>query len=192
MEAVDTVRKSIVQAAAIVAACLALAAPSLAASNPTRIPLVDQTGTNFRIADLSGSPVVVTFVATRCSDACPIANAVFSRLQSRLAHDRRRAMLLTVTLDPAFDSPFVMARSSHQYDADPSRWRFASGDQGDVRTLMKAYGVTAIPDKHGIPESHSSFVYVLDGKGHLAKTLLLSSNLVDEVSKLLMGPHAIR
>jgi protein SCO1 len=191
VEAVDTVRKLIVQAA-LVAACLTLAAPSLAAPNPTRVPLVDQTGSNFRIADLAGTPVVVTFVATRCSDACPIANAVFSRLKSRLARDRARAMLLTVTLDPAFDSPFVMARTSHQYDADPSRWRFVSGTQGDVRALMKAYGVTAIPDKHGIPESHSSFVYVLDGKGHLAKTLLLSSNLVDEVSELLRGPNAIR
>jgi protein SCO1 len=166
--------------------------PADARTDVAHTVLVDQSGSSFRITDLAGRPVVVTFVATRCTDACPIANAMFSRLQARLARDHTRAMLLTVTLDPAYDSPFVMARAAHQFDANPHTWRFVSGSNADVRSLMAAFGVTATPDRHGVPEEHSSFVYVLDGHGRLARSLLLSTNLADEVATLLHGPHAVR
>lgn len=154
--------------------------------------LVDQSGSKFRIADLAGEPTIITFVATRCTDACPIADAMFSRLQTRLAHDRTHVMLLTITLDPTYDSPFVMARTAHQYGSNPRTWRFVSGTVGNVRGVMSAFGVVATPDKHGVPEVHSSFVYVLDSHQRLARTLLLSSNLPDDVAGLLRGPHAVR
>jgi len=156
------------------------------------VALVDQTGTKFRIADLAGRPAILTFVATRCSDACPIANAMFSRLHGRLSRDRTRVTLLTITLDPTYDSPFVMGRAAHQYDADARTWRFVSGSVGNVREVMSAFGVVATPDKHGVPEVHSSFVYVLDSRGRLARTLLLSSNLPDDAVAVLRGPHAVR
>ncbi|MBV9102859.1 MAG: SCO family protein [Candidatus Eremiobacteraeota bacterium] len=188
-----TVRNSFLWAAALAAACAVLA-PGVgqAAPDARAVTLVDQTGTPFRLFDLRGRPVVITFVASRCKDACPIANAEFSRLSERFRHDRTQATLVTITLDPAFDSPFVMARTAHQYAAQAPRWRFASGTVPNVRAVMAGFGVAATPDRHGVPEVHSSFVYVLDGKGHLARSLLLSSNLPDDVAALFHGAHRIR
>lgn len=165
--------------------------PAAARTGPAHVPLVDQSGSTFRIADLSGKPIVVTFVASRCTDACPIADAMFSRLQARLRKERKAVTLLTITLDPAYDSPFVMGRAAHQYDADARSWRFVSGSVRNVREVMSAFGVVATPDKKGVPEVHSSFVYVLDSHGRLARTLMLSSNLADDVAALFHGTHPV-
>ena len=168
------------------------AAQAAAKRDPARIPLVDQTGTRFDVAALRGRPAVVTFVATRCADACPIANAAFARLAQRLHGDGLHARLLTVTLDPAYDSPFVMARLAQGFGADASVWRLASGSPRDVRALMAALGVVAEPDRNGVPDEHTSFVYVLDSRGRLARTLLLSTNLVDEAVHLLRARDGVR
>jgi len=156
-----------------------------AAQDPRAIPLVDQSGAPFTLDDLHGRPVVVTFVASRCSDACPIANAMFFNLEQRFARQGTSAVLVTVTLDPEYDSPFVMSRLARQLQADPARWRFAGGGLVEVHALMRAFGITAERDRHGIPEVHSSFVYVLDSHGRLSRTLLLSTNLVDEATRAL-------
>ncbi|MDE2573633.1 MAG: SCO family protein, partial [bacterium] len=64
------------------------------------------------MAGLRGHNVVIDFISTRCTDACPIANAAFIQLQERLRAGGSGALLLTVTLDPAYDRPFVMAREA--------------------------------------------------------------------------------
>ena len=180
-----------IRGAAVAAALAVLAVvprPVVAAQREAlRIPLVDQLGSPFSLGALHGEPVVVTFVATRCTDACPIANEMFSRLDERLRKEHLRARLVTVTLDPAFDTPFVMARFGREYRADSRTWKLATGNVRDVRALMAAFGVVAPPGAGGVPDAHTSFVYVLDGHGHLARTLLLSTNIVDEAAKLLRG-----
>ena len=160
------------------------------AQDPRTLVLIDQHGKHFRIADLAGRPIALTFVATRCSDACPIASAMFSRLQARLHRDRVKATLLTVTLDPSFDSPFVMARYSREWDADARTWRFVSGDPKAIVAMMRALGVVAVKGKDGIPDEHSSFVYVLDGHGRLSKSFLLSTNSVEDVARELRSESA--
>ena len=171
-------------AAALTLGCLgtALASPL---PDPRSIPLIDQRGEPFRLADLNGRPTLVTFVATRCSDACPIANAAFAKLERRLRHDGLDARLLTVTLDPDYDTAFVMARFAQAFGAAPRDWTFASGQPANVRRLLRSFGVAVTKDKRGIPDLHSSFVYVLDGNVRLARTLLLSTSFTREAEEAL-------
>ena len=170
----------------IVLACCGL--PLAARADDARaIPLVDQTGHAFRISDLRGRPTLLTFVATRCTDACPIANVAFDRLRARLRHDRIRARLLTVTLDPDYDTPFVMSKLARSLEADPSDWIFASGSPDRVRRLMRSLGVVAENGRTGVPDVHSTFVFVLDRRARLSRSLLLSTNLVAEAEEALGG-----
>jgi protein SCO1/2 len=159
---------------------------------PRAIPLVDQYGVRFRLTDLRGSPVLVTFVATRCTDACPITTVMFSRLEERLHGARVAATLVEVTLDPAYDTPFVMQQYANKFGARSADWRLASGKPADVRALMRAFGVTAVKGRDGVPDVHSSFVYVLDAKGRQSRALLLSTNLVDEALRALKPDVAYR
>jgi cytochrome oxidase Cu insertion factor (SCO1/SenC/PrrC family) len=150
------------------------------ADDPRAIPLVDQTGATFRLSDLGGRPALVTFVATRCSDACPLANAAFAKLRVRLDRDRVAARLVTITLDPAYDTPF--ARGFH---ADARDWIFASGSPENVSRLMRSLGVVAVKGRSGVPDQHSSFVYVLDRSTRLSRTLLLSTDMAEDAERAL-------
>ena len=141
------------------------------------LPLVDQNGVRFHLDDLRGRPSVVTFIATRCTDTCPITDAVFSKL----ARDGGRAHLVTITLDPAYDTPFVMARHARDLHAPADRWRVASGSPRDVAKILAAFGIVVQYDTMGIPDVHSSFIYVFDAAGKLAKTLPLSTHSVADV-----------
>lgn len=155
------------------------------ADDPRSIALVDQAGVTFRLADLRGRPAVVTFVASRCTDACPIANAAFAQLRARLDRDRVTARLVTITLDPDYDTPFVMSQLARSFRANPRGWIFASGTPANVTRLMRSLGVVAVKDAKGIPEEHSSFAYVLDRGTRLSRTLLLSTSLAEDAERAL-------
>lgn len=174
------------KALALLLSFLACAAPAFGArgDDPRSIALVDQSGQTLNLDGLRGRQVVITFVATRCSDACPVSTALFSRLNARLRSAKQPATLLEITLDPDYDSPFVMERYAQSYGATGSNWRFVSGDPHNIRVVMRSFGVKS-EKVRGIPEIHSSFVYVLDGQGKLKRTLLLSTNAVDDILRAL-------
>jgi cytochrome oxidase Cu insertion factor (SCO1/SenC/PrrC family) len=153
----------------------------LEAAGPAAIPIVDQRGGTFSLAALPQRFVAVTFVASRCADACPIANALFAKLQKRIIQSGRSLALVTLTLDPDFDTPFVMSKLGASFNADPAVWHLASGKPANIRGLMHAFGVAVQPDEKGIPDEHTSAVYILDTQRKLRTILLLSTSLPDDV-----------
>jgi cytochrome oxidase Cu insertion factor (SCO1/SenC/PrrC family) len=159
---------------ALVLTALALACGTPAAAGTSRdardVPLVDQNGAAFTLRDLH-RPTAVIFVATRCGDACPIAEALFSKLSGELARAHVDARLLTVTLDPDFDRPIVMASKARAFRADASRWRWASGNPDDVRRLLGAFNVARLDDKF-----HGTFAYVLDAHARPMRLVMLSTS----------------
>jgi protein SCO1/2 len=163
-------------------------ATAMRGARPAALQLTDQRGTAFSLAGLPARYLALTFVASRCSDACPMANALFAKLAARVAGSGRSLELVTVTLDPTFDTPFVMSRLSREFGADPSLWRFASGTPANVHALMRAFGVVARPDEHGVPDAHSTAVYILDRQRGLKRMLLLSSQLTDDVLAAVSAP----
>jgi protein SCO1/2 len=152
------------------AAALACAAPAFGAPRDARdIPLVDQTGTTFTLRQL-GRPAAVIFVATRCGDACPIAEALFAKLDAALARAHVSARLLTISLEPELDPPIAMANLARRFSADPARWRWASGDPANVRAVLDAFGVYRVDDRF-----HGAFCYVLGSDGSPLRVIPLST-----------------
>jgi cytochrome oxidase Cu insertion factor (SCO1/SenC/PrrC family) len=148
------------------------------------VPLVDQTGAPFYLRDLVGRPTAVTFVATRCQDTCPIVNAVFSRL----AQGSPRARLVTISLDPGYDTPFVISNFARELQARTPEWRFVTGHSADVARVLAAFGVVVEKGADGIPDAHSDFIYVLDRHGRLKMTLPLSTHSVADLRTTLAQP----
>lgn len=175
-------RTLVVWAALAALALLALPAASSAGGIVVGdVPLVDQTGASFHLRELAGRPAAITFVATRCQDTCPIVNAVFSRL----AQGGLRARLVTISLDPGYDTPFVISNFARELDARSPRWRFVTGRSADVAQVLAAFGVVVEKGSDGIPDAHSDLIYVLDAHGRLTSTLPLSTNSVADVRKTL-------
>jgi len=168
--------------AAIFLAIFALAAPGRAAQ-PLR--LVDQTGHTFTFTSLHGKPLIVTFVAAHCTDACPLINAQFQQADQLFAARHMDVRLLTITLDPQHDPPSVMRGLAHRFSADPRRWLVAGGSVRDVHAVMNAFGVQAQQGRDGYADVHTTFVYIFDKHGRLYRTMLastmLGAQLADEV-----------
>jgi len=134
------------------------------------VPLIDQNGVAFTLRDIR-RPTAVIFVATRCGDACPIAEALFSRLSGELAREHVDARLLTVTLDPQHDAPIVMSTLARAFRADSTRWRWASGKPSDVYRLLDAFNVEHLDGKF-----HGTYAYVLDAHGIPTRLVMLSTS----------------
>jgi len=143
--------------------------------------LVDQRGHDFTLASLRGKPVVLTFIAAHCTDACPLINAQFADAARRIQDARLDARLLTVTLDPEHDSPITMRELAQRFDANPRYWLLAGGAIADVHALMREFGTISEEGRKGYRDEHTTFVYVLSSGGELSRTMLASSALSDSI-----------
>lgn len=140
-------------------------------------PLQDQNGHAFGLQQLHGTPVVLTFVASHCVDACPIINAQFQAMQTQLRRSGLRVHLLTLSLDPENDHAADMQRIARTFSADPRYWTVGSGSVQTGRALMRQFGVVANRGSRRYADIHTTYVYLIDRHGRLVKTILASSNL---------------
>jgi protein SCO1 len=165
-------------------AAIALAHPAQASQTARMPQLIDQNGHAFTFQNLRGTPLVVTFIAAHCTDACPLINAQFAQAAQRFSQSHVRAKLLTITLDPEHDSLHDMRDIARRFHADPRVWIVAGGKRDDVHSIMRAFGVVAERGRKGYADVHTTFVYYIDPRGNLRKTILASTALTDQIVEL--------
>ena len=131
--------------------------------------LVDQRGQSLSLSRFRGQALVLSFVYTRCRDAtmCSLVSAKFSRLQRMLGRDPIH--LMEVTLDPAYDTPRILARYGTAFGANPTRWTLATGEATGVADLAARAGIVTTETPRGIV--HTEAVLILDPNGRLAQTI---------------------
>jgi protein SCO1/2 len=93
--------------------------------------LVESSGRPLRRDDLLGRPHVAGFIFTRCSGVCPRMTSRMARLRDELP---ALVGLLSFTVDPAYDTPAVLARHARALQAGP-RWLFVTGEQAALHRL---------------------------------------------------------
>ncbi|MEO5819709.1 MAG: SCO family protein [Vicinamibacteraceae bacterium] len=152
--------------------------------------LVDERGRGFTLADLQGHPTVVTFIFTRCPvpEFCPLLTSKFTTLQRALATDRtlpRTTRLLSITLDPAFDTPEVLAAYGKAVGAEPARWRFAGGEPAAVLQVTRAFSVYV--ERNGALLDHTLATALLDGRGRVVEIWRGNGWQVTDVTAALRG-----
>lgn len=157
------------------------AAPLLTASDllkeGDRVPdsvLVDQDTAPRMMASFRGHRVALTFSYTRCPlpDFCPRVDRNFAEVQQILsqAPDLADVRLVSVTLDPEFDTPEVLKKHAQTLQADSARWHFVTGPRDEVLGFAKRFGVTAEqPPGPGEMMVHNIRTAVIDAEGRLVK-----------------------
>jgi protein SCO1 len=134
------------------------------AEAPLTIPdvtLLNQRGQPVHLAsELSGGVAVVNFVFTTCTTICPPLGVKFSRLQ-KVLDDRgdHRVRLVSVTVDPAMDTPARLLKWADQFHAG-SRWTLLTGPPPEVLKVLKVFGVYS-PDKF----SHTPIAVIVNARG---------------------------
>ena len=78
------------------------------------VRLTDEAGATRALSEWRGRALAVTFIYTRCPlpDFCPRMDRQFAAVQREILADERlrdRVRLLSVSVDPAFDTPQVLA-----------------------------------------------------------------------------------
>src|SRR5579885_2079246 len=93
--------------------------------------LDDADGRRVTLASLRGKVVVLNFIYTSCPDVCPLHSELFARLQKDIAtgHMARRVAFVSVSVDPARDTPARMKQYGPQHGLDPANWLFLTSDQ---------------------------------------------------------------
>jgi protein SCO1/2 len=91
--------------------------------------LTNQLGAVVTDESLRGQVVVADVIFSRCPTLCHRLSQQLARLQSQLPIGVR---LLSLTADPAFDTPAVLAKHGQRYGTDPAKWWFLTGTKADV------------------------------------------------------------
>jgi protein SCO1 len=120
--------------------------------------LLDEAGRPFTSDDLRERLTVVTFIFTRCPvpEYCPAMAVKFGALQKAVLAApalATRVRLVSVSLDPEFDRPEILAEYGKAVGAQPAVWNFATGEKASVDALAKAFAVFA--ERNGVTLDHT-------------------------------------
>jgi protein SCO1/2 len=117
---------------------------------------------------LVGCVWVAGFIFTRCAGQCPLMSAEMSRLQQAFdgAPDLR---LVAFTVDPAYDTPEVLAAYAARYGAHAGRWHFLTGEREAIVTLAREGFRLGVSEERTSEEpiTHSVRFALVDQQGHV-------------------------
>jgi protein SCO1/2 len=104
------------------------------------IPLVgmDRGKTSLRAELDSGQPVMLNFIFTSCTAICPVMSATFSQVQKALGTEREKLRLVSISIDPEYDTPERLKAYAAKFGAGPE-WRFLTGTPADVVAIERAF-----------------------------------------------------
>ena len=129
----------------------------------------ERSGKKVTKADLLGHPWLISFIFTRCAGPCPKVSTQMSELQSLLKGSDVR--LVTLTVDPDFDTTSVLSRYADTYQADPKRWLYLTGDKRKTYELinnsflMPVKEYTGKDREPGYEVMHSTNILLVNEKG---------------------------
>ena len=107
------------------------------------VPLQTHDGRSVRFYDdlVKGRKVIINFTFTTCTGTCPRTSANLARVQELLGDRIGRDMfIVSLTIDPAHDTPAVLADYARSFEARPG-WTFATGKIEDINAIRRRLGL---------------------------------------------------
>lgn len=164
-------------AAAAVASWVAMSVLASACQRPPPPPvlkplpafsLTAEDGSSFGSAELAGGPYVASFFFSTCPSVCPRIIKAVGDVQRRSPGAR----LVSITVDPATDTPAVLAAYARTHGADPARWRFLTGPEDAVRAAVVDGFMNPIGEREAREDglfdiAHGSRLMLIDGQNRL-------------------------
>jgi len=127
-------------------------------------------GTAVESSALTGKVVLVTFLETKCKEACPlIADQIAMALDLLRSDERRRVYALAISTHPRDDTPqsvreFLRAHRVH------GKLHYLIGSESRLRPVWSSFYVLSALDS-GNADTHSASVRVFNARGRWVATL---------------------
>jgi protein SCO1/2 len=85
-------------------------------------------------------PIYLNFIYTSCGSVCPVLSQTLSVLRDRLGAERAKVRMISLSIDPEYDTPPRLAVYRQQFGADEA-WRFYTGSLEASAAMQRAFGV---------------------------------------------------
>jgi len=129
----------------------------------TSFQLTREDGSEFTSEDLAGQVWVASYFFTRCGSNCRLLNMEIARLQREFGEQGVR--FVSVSCDPSYDSPDVLARYADLFNANSEQWVFATGEMEYLKRVGKDMLDVSVVEKN-----HDAQLTIVDQKGKLCGT----------------------
>jgi|SRR2546428_1980607 len=163
-------RKSVIAAVAGLIGVIASAALITGAAALPNVVVQTQDGTRVRFYDdlIKGKVVLINFMFTSCTTQCPLTTANLAKVEEALGERLGRdVVMISVTVDPAVDTPSVLKKYSQRYQTKAG-WYFVTGSRKDIDLIRRRLGGL---DNSGDKSQHTGIlIYGKEATGQWAAT----------------------
>jgi protein SCO1/2 len=109
----------------------------------TDLEVVDQNGRSLRFYSdvLKDRVLLINFVFTNCSDACPLMTQKLIQTRQLLVEAvRDDVWFVSISVDPERDTPEAMKDFAEKQGADDKRWIWLTGPKENLEFIVKRLG----------------------------------------------------
>ena len=148
--------------------------------------LTNQLGNPVSLETLRGKIWVANLIFTRCPGPCLQMTQRMQGLQSALPTGTQ---LVSLTTDPDYDTPPVLAKYAARFGAQAERWQFVTGTRDQLRTLAVDSLKLVLQDVPAAERNsendlfiHSTLFVVVDGRGRVRAAIESEAGYRDETA----------
>lgn len=156
----------------------------------------NQFGKAISLGEFRGRALAITFVFTRCPFPlfCPRMMNRFEETQRKLTANANAPTnwhLLSLTIDPEFDTPDILRAYGERHACNPAQWTIGTGSPMDITALGDQFGLVVQRDAPGALPNHNLRTVIVDKAGRIRKILAnnewTSDELVEEITQAATG-----
>jgi protein SCO1/2 len=126
--------------------------------NVSDFVLYDTTGQEFQRSQLNNKIWVAGFFFTTCGNICPIMIKNMGMLSDKFKNTDD-VRFVSITVNPEFDSPEVLAEYAKKNNADDKKWYFLTGSRESITELaVKSFKIGSKEE----PIFHSAYFVLVD------------------------------
>lgn len=130
--------------------------------------LYDQSGAVVQSARFRGKQIMLNFIFTRCPVAtmCPAATQKMMETQQRAKEAGVSNLeLVSITLDPVYDTPGVLKEYAGARGIDTGNFSFLTGPESAIKDLLAQFGV--LTDFKGPIINHTLATILINEQGRI-------------------------
>ena len=165
-------------------------AATIQSENPLRdYKFTNELGQPVSLSDFRGQAIALTFIFTRCPipEFCPRLSRNFQEVQRKLKLMENAPTnwhLLSVTFDPARDTPETLKAYGESYQYDPAHWSFLTGPPDKLAELARFCDVQFDPDNGSF--NHNFRTLIIDTLNRLQMVFPTSGDLSESIVQELL------
>jgi len=150
------------------------------------VALRDRQGRKVDFAELLefDGPILLNFIFTSCATICPVQSATFGQVQPDLAAIDDRYLMVSVSIDPEYDTPRRLREYAELHHARDN-WVMLTGQFDDIFAVVRAFDAVYKGENKMYHRPLTFLRANADAPWLRLEGLLGAEELADEYAKLL-------